>query len=193
QRGIPLLGICRGCQVINVSCGGSLYVDVEEQLRKVRGVRHINYGDYDGHRHPIAVVPDTPLRTWFAEEEREEKEDDGNEDRKEDGKGKENEEERGDKGALSLAVNSYHHQGCKRLGAGLRPMAFAPDRLVEAFYREGFDPEHGVFCVGLQQFHPERMVRSDGTYDYPGCPRVYEAFGTAVQAYFRKTTNVDGG
>ena len=44
QSGKPFLGICRGCQVINVALGGSLYEDLQEQLRGE--VQH------DNHDHP---------------------------------------------------------------------------------------------------------------------------------------------
>lgn len=40
----PFLGICRGCQVINVALGGSLYEDLPEQLP---GEAH-----HDNHDHP---------------------------------------------------------------------------------------------------------------------------------------------
>lgn len=48
-------------------------------------------------------------------------------------------------------VNSSHHQGVKRLGAGAVSFAFAPDGVDEAFYLKG-----QPFCVGVQ-WHPERM------------------------------------
>src|SRR5699024_7387221 len=31
---VPLLGVCRGAQIINVAMGGSLYQDIESQLDK---------------------------------------------------------------------------------------------------------------------------------------------------------------
>jgi len=49
----------------------------------------------------------------------------------------------------SLAVNSIHHQAVDRLGEGLRPVAWAPDGLVEAVERSA--TQRGV------QFHPEDM------------------------------------
>lgn len=68
-------------------------------------------------------------------------------------------------GAGELSVNSYHHQGVKDLAPRFKPMAWAPDGLLEGFY----DPAH-PFRMGLQ-FHPERMQG-----DHPGCVKVYEAF-----------------
>lgn len=48
-------------------------------------------------------------------------------------------------------VNSYHHQGIKELGRGLKPAALAPDGLVEAVVLEG----HPLF-LGVQ-WHPELL------------------------------------
>lgn len=62
-RGIPYLGICRGSQVLNVYRGGSIYSDIDTQVGG--GVRHIDYANYDSHRHPVTVTPATPLADWF--------------------------------------------------------------------------------------------------------------------------------
>jgi putative glutamine amidotransferase len=66
-------------------------------------------------------------------------------------------------------VNSYHHQGIRKLASRFRPMAHAKDGLIEAYY----DPK-ADFVVGLQ-FHPERMLA-----EYTGNLRVWKAFGSAV-------------
>lgn len=55
----------------------------------------------------------------------------------------------------NMGVNSYHHQGIKTLGKGLRPAAVAPDGLTEAVYL----PEH-PFCLAVQ-WHPEFSYRTD--------------------------------
>jgi putative glutamine amidotransferase len=47
------------------------------------------------------------------------------------------------------SVPSWHHQGVDRLGAGLRPVAWAPDSVVEALELAG-EPQ-----VTAVQWHPE--------------------------------------
>lgn len=37
EKNKPILGICRGCQVINVFLGGSLYQDIDSQVKDVLG------------------------------------------------------------------------------------------------------------------------------------------------------------
>lgn len=166
ERNIPYMGICRGSQVLNVACGGTLYQDVERELGRKSGVtvQHMDYANYDGHRHPVTIVKDTPLHDWFADSLHDD---------------------------MQINVNSYHHQGVKRLSSRFRPMAHAPDGLVEGFYDpDVYKPAEGKFIVGLQ-FHPERMQHEESTnpnpvFDYPGCPRAYQEFVKAVVAYKKK-------
>lgn len=172
ERNIPYLGICRGSQVLNVACGGTLYQDIEKEVSKNcpqgQRVEHIDYDNYDGHRHVVKVVENTPLNHWFKDSLEE--------------------------GKMEISVNSYHHQGVKRLAQRFVPMAFAPDGLIEGFYDpDAYNPEEGKFIMGLQ-FHPERMRGSDSDeFDYPGCPSAYQEFVKAVIAYQKKvniTTSV---
>ncbi|KAJ4974709.1 hypothetical protein NE237_007883 [Protea cynaroides] len=165
ERNIPFLGICRGSQILNVACGGSLYQDIEKELsNKNLGERvvHIDYDNYDAHRHKVKVVKNTPLHTWFKDSLEE--------------------------GKMEILVNSYHHQGVKRLAQRFVPIAFAPDGLVEGFYDpDAYNPHEGKFIMGLQ-FHPERMRHpgSDDQFDYRGCPSAYQEFVRAVIAYQKK-------
>ena len=53
-------------------------------------------------------------------------------------------------GPGEIRVNSYHHQGVRKLAPNFRVAALAPDGLIEAF--EGKDP--GWWVVGVQ-WHPE--------------------------------------
>lgn len=154
ERNIPYLGICRGSQILNVACGGTLYQDIGKELtRKVPEsdrVVHMDYDNYDGHRHPVRILENTPLHQWFNDSL-----DDGQK--------------------MEITVNSYHHQGVKRLAQRFVPMAFAPDGLIEGFYDpDAYNPEEGKFIMGLQ-FHPERMRKPDSEeFDYPGCPSAYK-------------------
>lgn len=129
--------LCRS-QMLNVVCGGTLFGDVRKE--KDSELIHINPGEhYDDYRHPVSIVPETPLAKWYGEHE--------------------------------INVNSYHHQGVRRLARRFRSMAHAPDGLVEAYY----DPK-APFVVGLQ-FHPERML-----HEYSGNLEVWKAFTRAVHA-----------
>ncbi|KZV55755.1 hypothetical protein F511_21251 [Dorcoceras hygrometricum] len=168
ERNIPYLGICRGSQVLNVACGGTLYQDIEKELSK-KGERdrvvHINYEDYDGHRHVVKVVDNTPLHRWFQDSL--------------------------DPVKREVLVNSYHHQGVKRLAQRFVPMAFSPDGLIEGFYDpDAYNPQEGKFIMGLQ-FHPERMRNQEtDAFDYPGCAAAYQEFVRAVVAYQKKLSDL---
>jgi len=63
RRGLPVLGICRGSQLLNAFCGGTLYGDVQREKGSDR--RHIDRENYDTYRHPVSVVPGTPLAVWY--------------------------------------------------------------------------------------------------------------------------------
>lgn len=153
ERNIPYLGICRGSQVLNVACGGTLIQDIGKEISKNlpenQRVVHMDYDNYDGHRHVIQVVEETPLHHWFKDSLEDEK--------------------------MEISVNSYHHQGVKKLAQRFVPMAFAPDGLIEGFYDpDAYNPVEGKFIMGLQ-FHPERMRQEDSDeFDYPGCTFAYQ-------------------
>ena len=51
--GKPVLGICRGLQLINVACGGTLYQDIA--LHHPKGGGHHDPEAYDRHFHEVAV------------------------------------------------------------------------------------------------------------------------------------------
>ncbi len=53
-------------------------------------------------------------------------------------------------------VNSFHHQGIKRLGAGLREVAWAEDGIIEGVEMGGAHP----FVLGVQ-WHPEDLIERD--------------------------------
>lgn len=60
-------------------------------------------------------------------------------------------------GAASVEVASWHHQAVDRLGAGLRPVAWAEDRTIEAIELDG---RADVLAV---QWHPELQVAEEAS------------------------------
>lgn len=56
---LPVLGICRGAQFINVALGGTLYQDLPTQMPS--GVSHQMKPPYDRGWHDVSLVPGTPL------------------------------------------------------------------------------------------------------------------------------------
>ena len=105
--GVPLLGICRGFQEINVALGGTLHQKVHEipgfmDHREPAGEPvEVQYAA----RHVVDVQPGGILAGIGL--------------------------------PAQIQVNSIHGQGVARLAPGLRVEALAPDGLVEAFSVEG--------------------------------------------------------
>lgn len=60
--GKPVLGICRGMQLINVAFGGSLSQDLVDD--RVTAHNHVDDEAYDLHGHTITLAPDSRLRDW---------------------------------------------------------------------------------------------------------------------------------
>jgi putative glutamine amidotransferase len=58
-------------------------------------------------------------------------------------------------GKTQVDVNSYHHQAVQTCGRNLRPVAYAPDGVVEAV-----EDTRGRFILGVQ-WHPERGFHND--------------------------------
>lgn len=61
ERGIPLLGICRGHQLINVACGGTLYQDISSQLRSSNLLKHRQQAPSWYGTHRIELEPSSIL------------------------------------------------------------------------------------------------------------------------------------
>jgi putative glutamine amidotransferase len=57
--GKPVLGICRGLQLLNVALGGTLLQDISTQIET--DIRHRDAVAYDRNRHDVDVAADTVL------------------------------------------------------------------------------------------------------------------------------------
>lgn len=64
QAGKPLLGICRGCQLLNVAFGGSLYQDLAAQ--RPDGISHSDRDRYDEHAHGVQLATGGLLQRCYA-------------------------------------------------------------------------------------------------------------------------------
>ncbi len=56
----PILGICRGCQVINIALGGSVYQDIPTQIPS--NISHMQTEGQTEYSHTVNIVENTPLR-----------------------------------------------------------------------------------------------------------------------------------
>ena len=122
--GKPVLGVCRGLQVLNIAAGGTLFQDVQAQ--RFGSQKHdFEPPDHarDFRAHDVELVRGSRLHALV--------------------------------GAASAPVNSMHHQGIQRLGAGLTATAHAPDGLIEAIEGEGLG-----FALAVQ-WHPESLEPND--------------------------------
>ncbi len=63
ERGKPVLGICRGLQLMNVAFGGTLLQDIGTQRPAAR--EHRNAEIYDRNVHPVEFVQGTRLAELF--------------------------------------------------------------------------------------------------------------------------------
>ncbi len=119
DRGLPVLGCCRGMQVLNVALGGTLAQDVGlvEAWRehptdpgwhawRLMERSSLDGGEIPAHpRHPISIAAGSILGDAL--------------------------------GTLESSVNSFHHQAVVELGPGLRATATAPDGVIEALELDG--------------------------------------------------------
>ncbi len=67
KSGKPILGICRGCQLINAALGGTLWQDIAAQRPECLPHRQQTPGTEPSHR--VTLAEDTPLRALLDREE----------------------------------------------------------------------------------------------------------------------------
>ncbi|MGE5169481.1 MAG: gamma-glutamyl-gamma-aminobutyrate hydrolase family protein [Rudaea sp.] len=64
-KGKPVLGICRGCQLINVAFGGTLYQDIATQIPNALDHRDIT--KYEQKFHTVKFLPGTGLARLYPQ------------------------------------------------------------------------------------------------------------------------------
>jgi putative glutamine amidotransferase len=60
---VPVFGICRGCQVINVFMGGTLYTDIPTEVEDAM----VHKEEKDTY-HEVYVVDETVLKSWYKKD-----------------------------------------------------------------------------------------------------------------------------
>ena len=104
QRGLPIFGICRGMQEMNIAFGG----DIHQKLYAVEGLDDHREdsstppAEQYADRHSVRLVPGTWLAELLGQEQ--------------------------------IAVNSLHGQGIDTLGESLEALAHAEDGVIEAIH-----------------------------------------------------------
>jgi putative glutamine amidotransferase len=104
RRGLPIFGICRGMQEINVALGGDIHQKVYEEpghddhREDPNDPIPVQYGE----SHGVRPVPNSWLAELLQREE--------------------------------IRVNSLHGQAIKTLGKGLEALALAEDGLIEVIH-----------------------------------------------------------
>ena len=67
DRQIPMLGICKGIQVINAALGGTLYQDIHTQMEGTR-IKHSQDLDREYPSHTVSISPDSILEKLFGKQ-----------------------------------------------------------------------------------------------------------------------------
>jgi putative glutamine amidotransferase len=106
---MPILGICRGEQILNVSLGGSLIVDIPAHFEQLPRIYHVTHQceDYLKCFHQVHIFPNTFLRSIAGQD--------------------------------TGFVNTNHHQAADRLAPGLICNAKSNDGLIEGIEWEVYE------------------------------------------------------
>ena len=127
KRQMPIFGICRGIQEINVSFGGSLFYRVHQQAgmddHRMPQNEDAPVEEIFRPRHPIHFTKNSQLRDLVDAE--------------------------------TFVVNSLHGQGIKDLAPGLTVDAYSDDRVIEAISIDEYQ-SFGIGIQWHAEFHPER-------------------------------------
>lgn len=121
SKGVPMLGICRGMQEMNVACGGELHQQVHELsgFEDHRSNKSLPFQERYKARHVIRVEEGSYLSSLI---------------------------ERSGRAGLEQRVNSLHSQAVSHLGNGVAIQASSEDGVTEAITLTGARD----FAMGVQ-------------------------------------------
>jgi putative glutamine amidotransferase len=130
RREMPVLGICRGIQVINIALGGTLIQDVSTEHPGAREVGHRQHErglESSAVGHELTVCAGGLLPIFETSRP---------------------------------GVNSFHHQAIRDLAPGLVAVAYSPDGLIEAVAMSDQPAVFGVQWHPELMFerHPEQLA-----------------------------------
>lgn len=119
NRQIPMLGICRGIQVLVTALDGEVEQDIAEGMQAGRLtpgghalLKHSQDADRREPTHTVIIEKDSALYGIY--------------------------------GTGTLAVNSFHHQSVRKCGARFKVAAVAPDGVIEAIESSEYKSIMGV-------------------------------------------------
>lgn len=119
NRQIPMLGICRGIQVLVTALDGEVEQDIAEGMQTGRLtpgghalLKHSQDADRREPTHTVIIEKDSALYGIY--------------------------------GTGTLAVNSFHHQSVRKCGARFKVTAVAPDGVIEAIESSEYKSIMGV-------------------------------------------------
>ena len=115
NRQLPILGICRGIQVLVAALGGTLYQDLNTQYSEAPLVKHDQDLDRAYASHTVRLEDGSTLSRLFPEAKKK-----------------------------GLPVNSFHHQAVQTPGPLLHITAKATDGVIEAVESNEFKSIIGV-------------------------------------------------